>query len=143
MPIDLEWVKNYIREHLSATLTVKEIASAAKKHPSDISRAYRDRAGRTIKQEIDALLREKALELMSVNRSTAYQIRERLGFPTVRQYYRWVKRVFHISHTALCQRIQSGVLSNGERTSTKTVSRSSVFPNDVGVVAGGKRHQEL
>lgn len=107
MAIDMFTIKEFVKDNVRATLTVKEVAAVFKKHPSDVDRDFRNYEGMPLKKHIDHLLSENVLALISENDMMGYEIRKRLGFASDRHFYRWVKRLFGVTFTTLSERVRS------------------------------------
>lgn len=86
-------VKEYIDQHLSPHLGLKEIAAAFDIDPGELDRLFRNGNGTTIKKYIDARLKEQAAQLISFGKP-GYEIGKTLGFRSDGAFYKWARRVF-------------------------------------------------
>lgn len=94
---------SYIRNRLSPFLTIKEIASVVRKHPSDLDRMFARVNGMTIKQYIDRLCRKEVENRLRRGITKGSQIAFDLGFRDDQAFYRWIRRVFGIPFRQLQQ----------------------------------------
>jgi methylphosphotriester-DNA--protein-cysteine methyltransferase len=107
----------YIEAHLSGTLSVKEIAAALKLDPGNVDCDFRQVVGVTIKKYVDGRLMERVDSLLAGGERCGYRIATELGFSSDRAFYRWFKRVYHITFRKLKSRrdLTSGESRRGDR----------------------------
>ncbi|MBQ7386879.1 MAG: helix-turn-helix domain-containing protein [Clostridia bacterium] len=87
----------YIRTHLTATLTVSEVAEAALTSESTLSAMFRREVGYTVASYIEDLVMCEAQNMLLENGVSIGEISERLGFCDQFYFSRRFKRRFGIS----------------------------------------------
>jgi methylphosphotriester-DNA--protein-cysteine methyltransferase len=103
--LDVEKVKEFIRDNLKATLGLKEISTAFRKDPGDLDRAFRNVEGMTIKRYIDVKLKGKVEQRLADGGVKGYEVAKEFGFLSEQSFYRWSKRVFGASFFKLRRRM--------------------------------------
>lgn len=87
----------YIRSHLTATLTVKEIAEAALCSQSKLSLLFKTEVGQSVSGYIEELLMSEAQTMLLYSDQSVGQISEKLGFCDQFYFSRRFKKRFGVS----------------------------------------------
>ncbi len=90
---------NYIRTHLTASLSVSEIAEACLCSKSTLAALFKNEVGQSVAKYIDDLLLSEAQTLLLYSDKSIGNISERLGFCDQFYFSRWFTKRFSISPT--------------------------------------------
>ena len=96
----------YIKSNWRDGKTVKEVANFHEVDAGNLERAFRNRAGVTIKRYVDEQRKKYVLSQLNGKMKLGYEIGAAIGFSEDLSFYRWVKRAFGISFKALRLRIR-------------------------------------
>lgn len=99
----------FIKSNWRKGNSLKEVAQRYGVDAGNLERAFHRREGVTIKQFIDQQRKAYLLSRLADPKIFGHEIGTALGFPNKRAFYRWVKRAFGISFTALRAQIRDNV----------------------------------
>ena len=88
---------NYARMHLTANLTVSEIAEASLSSKSNLSALFKKEVGQSVAKYIEDLLMSEAQTMLLYSEKTVGEISERLGFCDQFYFSRWFVKRFGTS----------------------------------------------
>jgi len=99
----------FVHAHWRKGKTLKEIAESYGVDVGNLERAFHRCEGVTIKQFIDQQRRAYLLSRLVDLKLYGHEIGTQMGFPSKRAFYRWVRRAFGISFTALRARVRDKI----------------------------------
>ncbi len=86
------FLQEYITGHLNEELPLKRLAEVCHLHPVYLSRIFKETAGITVGDYINAARRKRAEDLLKNSRLTVLEISRETGFATDNYFCRWFKK---------------------------------------------------
>jgi two-component system response regulator YesN len=93
----IEYVNQYIREHINEDISVNRISELVYLNPSYFSRLYKQSTGVTVTNYIAEVKLEYAKHMLTDSNMKINQIAERLGFDSVSYFIRFFKKYMKYS----------------------------------------------
>lgn len=93
----IEYVNQYIREHINEDISVNRIAELVYLNPSYFSRLYKQNTGVTVTNFIAEVKLECAKQMLTDSNMKINQIAEKLGFDSVSYFIRFFKKYMKYS----------------------------------------------
>ncbi len=90
---------DYIQEHYSEPITLKEVAESAYVSMCYISRMFRKELGRNFVDYLNGVRLDKAKELLKDPRYKTYEVAEKVGIPDAHYFSRLFKKVVGLTPT--------------------------------------------
>ncbi|MCC8081904.1 MAG: response regulator [Lachnospiraceae bacterium] len=93
----IEDVKNYIRQHYTEDLSIKELAEVACVSQNYFSAMFKKETGQNYKAYLTSIRMEEALRLLRETDDKTYEIAERVGYNNVRRFVDAFKQIYSVS----------------------------------------------
>ncbi|MCD7864456.1 MAG: response regulator [Clostridiales bacterium] len=93
----IEDVKDYIRQHYTEDLSIKELADVACVSQNYFSAMFKKETGQNYKAYLTSIRMEEALRLLRETDDKTYEIAERVGYNNVRRFVDAFKQIYSVS----------------------------------------------
>ncbi len=93
----IEDVKQYITEHYTEELSIKELAEVACVSPNYFSAMFKKETGQNYKAYLTSIRMEEALRLLQETDYKTYEIGEKVGYNNVRRFVDAFKQIYSVS----------------------------------------------
>lgn len=93
----IEYIQNFIEEHLSEDLSLVRLAEQVYLNPSYLSRIYKQAVGANISDFIDNARIKKAKELLGIENVKIYEVARSVGYETAASFTRFFRKMAGLS----------------------------------------------
>lgn len=102
----MEEVKDYIRDHYTEELTVREMAGIACVSQNYFSALFKSETGETFKTYVTTMRMQEALRLLRETDDKMYVISEKVGYSSFRRFSNVFKETYQVSPTEYRKRLR-------------------------------------